>query len=215
MSLTSRACVRLLIVAASDASERSAAQLADFLGPRAVLVCPVRSLMDGIDRGSVDVALVAADEVAAQRAAVHVLKGFPAPLPVLVESDVTNASTLVSLMRAGADGVVPPEAATGSVWRSVEAALAGEVVLPRAAVRHLAAELRLAGLRDESSSTALRELSVREREVILLLYSGRSTTDVAHRLFLSSATVRSHVHTVFQKLGVDSRDEVFRLLDEQ
>jgi DNA-binding NarL/FixJ family response regulator len=205
---------KVLVIAASDAGRTRAATLADVLGPRGVVICGLEGLSRGIDRRSVHVGLVAQDNITAQHEAVRLLKSFPASLPVLVEMDATNAASLVTLMRAGADGIVAPDASRDAVWRSVGAALAGEVVLPRSAVRYLAAELRLAGLRDESSMTALRDLSRREREVVLLLYAGLSTGEVARRLFLSATTVRSHIHAAIRKLGVSSRDDVFRCVDE-
>jgi DNA-binding NarL/FixJ family response regulator len=205
---------RLLLLAASDAGRHRADALARTLGPRGVVLCGLDALARGVDRSSVDVGLVVQDSIQAQREAVRILKSFPAAIPVLVEMDANNAASLVTLIRAGADGIVAPDASPDAVWRSVAAALAGEVVLPRSAVRYLAAEVRLAGLRDESSTTALRDLSPREREVVLMLYAGLSTGEVASRLFVSTATVRSHVHAAIRKLGVGSRDDLFRRVDE-
>ena len=51
------------------------------------------------------------------------------------------------------------------------------------------------------------DLTAREREVLILLAAGSSTKDVATQLFISSSTVRNHIHNILTKLGVQSRLE--------
>ena len=63
-------------------------------------------LLRGFARSSVDACLVAPDALAAQRAAVSLMKRQVDALPVLVCTDVVDADSVVTLVRAGADGVV-------------------------------------------------------------------------------------------------------------
>jgi DNA-binding CsgD family transcriptional regulator len=58
-------------------------------------------------------------------------------------------------------------------------------------------------------------LSEREREVTELLLNGRSTDEVAARLFLSRHTVRDHVKAIFRKVGVASRPELTAALSQE
>ena len=51
----------------------------------------------------------------------------------------------------------------------------------------------------------LAELSVREREVLPLIGAGRSNSEIAEALFISMATVKSHVRHVFAKLDLRDR----------
>ncbi len=57
-------------------------------------------------------------------------------------------------------------------------------------------------------------LSVREREVIALVGEGCSNKEIADKLYISSATVRNHLHNVFEKTGVSNRVELLRLASE-
>ena len=52
-------------------------------------------------------------------------------------------------------------------------------------------------------------LTVREKEVLELLYLGYRYTEIAERLFLSLATVKTHIHHIYQKLGITRREELF------
>jgi LuxR family maltose regulon positive regulatory protein len=55
-------------------------------------------------------------------------------------------------------------------------------------------------------------LSARELEVLLLLDRHLGTDEIAHRLFISEHTVRSHVKNLLAKLGVSSRREALEQL---
>jgi RNA polymerase sigma factor (sigma-70 family) len=200
------------VVAASAASLDRARTLAATL-PKAAVGRTVAEAARQIDRACVDVALVAMDDLDAQVATVQGLVRLPERLPILVEADVEDAGSLLSLLRAGADGVIPPSSSTGVLRRCARAVIAGELVLPRASVRRLATEVRLATLRDDRSSELLSRLTKREREVVVLQYGGMSTREVAAQMVISETTVRSHLHSGLGRLRLRSRDDLFRLLD--
>ncbi len=65
---------------------------------------------------------------------------------------------------------------------------------------------------DFSDDLARRfRISAREQEVILLLNEGLGNREIAEKLFVSMATVKTHVHNVYEKTGVKGRYELFRL----
>jgi DNA-binding NarL/FixJ family response regulator len=57
----------------------------------------------------------------------------------------------------------------------------------------------------DSEAAAIAKLTRREREVINLVAEGLKNTEIAERLFISRATVRTHLTSVFVKLGVSGR----------
>jgi DNA-binding NarL/FixJ family response regulator len=94
----------------------------------------------------------------------------------------------------------PPEALVGAV-RAV--ALAGTWLDP-AMVRDMLVELASQPITGETAWAVVRRLTAREREVLVLLAHGLGNTEIASRLFLSEATVRTHVGRILMKL--DCRD---------
>ncbi len=58
-------------------------------------------------------------------------------------------------------------------------------------------------------------LTVREREVAILVYQGYTNPDIAERLIISKNTVRNHIHNIFYKLDVSSRLELVHLINSQ
>ncbi len=111
---------------------------------------------------------------------------------------------VVAAVQAGADGVVALSAPSTGLTRSVFATLAGEAVLSRAMVNRLLrapTAMRASGHRGGPSYG----LSDRERQVLRLVASGADNQQIAVMLAVSESTVRSHLHNVQGKLGLENR----------
>ena len=67
------------------------------------------------------------------------------------------------------------------------------------------AQTRMAEEIQKRAQGTREALSAREREILGLLAEGASAPDIARRLYLSPATVKTHLHNVYEKLGVSER----------
>ncbi|MDX1406677.1 MAG: helix-turn-helix transcriptional regulator, partial [Saprospiraceae bacterium] len=64
--------------------------------------------------------------------------------------------------------------------------------------------------RRSGNEAVIMSLSVQERKVFELLASGRSNKEISSELNIGVSTVKSHVHRIYTKLGINSRREVFK-----
>jgi DNA-binding NarL/FixJ family response regulator len=124
---------------------------------------------------------------------------------VLTLSD-DDASMLEALL-AGAAGYLLKEATLEEIVAAVRAAAAGDAVIPPRVAPELLRRLREVeappGVGEQADGAI--ELSERELEVLRLLVDGRDNAAIAAELFISPNTVKSHVASIFAKLGVESR----------
>ncbi|MGM7421446.1 response regulator transcription factor [Cellulosimicrobium sp. ES-005] len=114
---------------------------------------------------------------------------------VLVVTTYDADADILAAVEAGARGYLLKDAPTHELVAAVRAAAAGEVALGPAVQRRLLGRLR-------SPGTAL---TARELEVLSLVAEGRTNDEIAHELFLSRATVKTHLVHVYDKLGAPSR----------
>ncbi len=135
---------------------------------------------------------------------------------VIVLTDSQSRDNLVDAVRAGATGYLLQEMNAERIPAAVRGVLSGEAAVPRTLVARLLKEVRTYG--DGRSLLGERgtvQLTPREWEVLHLLAERRSTAEIAARLHLSQVTVRRHISSIVEKLGVSDRDAAVELLDEQ
>lgn len=123
---------------------------------------------------------------------------------IVVFAPEDQAMLPLELLRAGA-GVVERSAALSGLPRVLTAVLAGEVLVPRALVGSLVAQLRTTPVEGEGWRPVRSALTPREWEVLDALCAGHGTLGVAEELDISVETVRSHVKCILRKLEVPSR----------
>lgn len=112
-------------------------------------------------------------------------------------------------LRAGASGFVLKDVRPGELVAAVHTVARGDAVVSGRVTRRLIEEFASlspeTGEREEAHRRALESLTDREREVLQSLAHGRSNAEIAKELFVSEATVKSHVGRIFTKLGVRDR----------
>jgi len=121
-------------------------------------------------------------------------RGIRAKVLVLTTWD-TDTDTLPAI-EAGATGYLLKDAPQDELFNAVRQAAAGRTVLSPAVASRLVSAVR---------SPAPSPLAARERQVLELVAKGTSNRDIARELFISEATVKTHLVRVFGKLGVDDR----------
>jgi len=114
-------------------------------------------------------------------------------------------------LRAGASGFVVKDVPIDELARAIRAVASGDaVVSPRITRRLLDIyAAKLPDLSDRGTSgparTALGQLTPREQEVLLEVATGLSNLEIAEKLVVSEATVKTHVGSILAKLGLRSR----------
>ncbi|MCX7521240.1 response regulator transcription factor [Microbacterium sp. STN6] len=166
-----------LAVIAQAATARDAVALASELRPDVVLL----DLQFGGDMQGAE--------------ATRQIRDLPDAPRVLILTNYDTDADILGAVEAGASGYLLKDAPPAELISAVRAAAAGESALAPAIATRLVARLRSPQL----------TLSARESEVLTLVAAGRSNRDIGRELFLSEATVKSHLVHIFTKLGVGSR----------
>lgn len=168
------------------ATGEEAIVLANHLRPDVVL-CDLR-LGNGIDGIQTTAALRALD---------------PAPA-VLILTTFDRDSEILGAVEAGAAGYLLKDVAPEVIIEGLKRAAAGEVFL--------APDLAARVMKGMSKPTP--KLTEREREVLKLLVKGVTNQEIARALFVTEATVKTHLTHIFTKLEVDSRSRAILLAQE-
>jgi DNA-binding NarL/FixJ family response regulator len=108
-------------------------------------------------------------------------------------------------LRAGASGFLLKDSPRGDLVAAVRAAAAGDALLAPSVTRRLIEAFARRPPETAPSPARLAALTAREGEVLLLIARGRSNAEIAAALFLSEATVKTHVGNLLAKLGVRDR----------
>ena len=150
------------------------------LKPDVVLMDLLMPVMDGIS---------ATEEIRRDLSDVEVI----ALTSVLEDASVTGA------VRAGAIGYLLKDTEAAELRRAIAAAADGRV--------HLAPEAAARLMREVRAPESPEVLTARETEVLELLARGHANKQIASTLYVSEKTVKAHVSSILQKLGVRSRTQ--------
>ncbi|GAB2599816.1 response regulator transcription factor [Kribbella endophytica] len=120
------------------------------------------------------------------------LRALPEPPQILVLTTYDTEADIMSAIDAGACGYLLKDAPPEDLFRAIRGTARGETILAPAVAARL---MRRSG----------PLLTEREVEILDQLATGRSNREIARRLFVSEATVKSHLSHIYTKLEVDTR----------
>jgi two-component system, NarL family, response regulator LiaR len=184
-----------ITVVAEAGTGAQAVELTLFYSPHVVLMDVVMPELDGIS---------------AMR---KILRARPDQAVILL----TSADDDIGLvgLQAGAMGYLNKDLNIDALPRAVVGAVQGEAAITRSMGTRLLEQLRR---RPGGATVGMRpvrsDLTSREWEVLDLLCERKTTDEMARELFLSPETVRSHVKSIYRKLGVNSRSEAIARSEE-
>ena len=133
---------------------------------------------------------------------------------VVVLTTYADDESIIGALRAGALGYLTKDATRAEIGRAIQAAAAGQAVLdPGVQQRLLSAAARAPEVSAGPPGAAVGaddELTPREAEVLRLIAAGQSNREIARTLFVSEATVKTHVNRIFAKTGSRDRAQAMR-----
>jgi DNA-binding NarL/FixJ family response regulator len=131
-----------------------------------------------------------------------------AQVNVMILADAETDDDLFAALRSGASGFVLKSAEPAELARAVRVAADGGALLSPHATRRLIAEFRAQPEPSAPSQEQLDALTAREREIMALVGIGFRNHEIAERLVISPATVKTHVSRVLRKLDVHDRSQL-------
>src|SRR5439155_23149485 len=121
------------------------------------------------------------------------------PTRVVFLSAYLDSAVVYRAVAAGAAAYLSKESSRQTICETISSVARGATVLSPEIQGGIADEIRLRATDDRPV------LTPREREILVLTAEGRSAPDIAKQLYLSSATVKTHLQHLYEKLGVSDR----------
>lgn len=149
------------------------------------------------------------------RAATDITRALPHAAIVMLTVSSSDED-LFAALTAGAKGYLLKDLDLDELPDELRRVMAGEAVLPPGLAARLISEFRDRARRRRLPQVKGRdvELTQKEWDVLDGMREGRSTREIAERMYVSPVTVRSHVSSILKKLAVKDRESALRLLEE-
>jgi DNA-binding NarL/FixJ family response regulator len=137
--------------------------------------------------------------------AARLITGAPDPPKVVMLTTFDLDDYVYEALRSGASGFLLKDSPRGDLIAAVRAAAGGDALLAPSVTRRLIEAFAHRPAQTSLPPSRLEALTARERDVLLLLARGHSNSEIATALFVTEATVKTHVGNVLAKLGLRDR----------
>jgi DNA-binding NarL/FixJ family response regulator len=128
---------------------------------------------------------------------------------IIILTTFETEDLVVSALRAGASGYLGKGVEPANLLAAIRTVAAGDSLLSPSATRTLITRMLAQPTFEPSIATALLdELTPREREILLLVARGHSTTEIAERLFITPLTAKTHINRTMVKLQAHDRAQL-------
>ncbi|HEY8686157.1 MAG TPA: response regulator transcription factor [Chloroflexota bacterium] len=125
---------------------------------------------------------------------------------VVVLTTYADDDSIFGALEAGAMGYLTKDAGAHEIQEAIRAVCAGEALLDQSVQRRLIQQVRGMPARRSTSEPGLPDgLTSREAEVLCLIAEGLSNGEIARRLVVSEATVKTHINNIFSKAALRDR----------
>jgi DNA-binding NarL/FixJ family response regulator len=160
--------------------------------------------IDLVAQGNVDVVLMdlRMPVLDGTLATARITAGFP-EVAVLVLTTYADDTSIANALRAGARGYLTKDAGRAEIGAALRSTAAGQSTFDPEVSKRLIAGLTAASASNDG-------LTARETEVLRLIARGLSNPEIAGQLFISEATVKTHINNTFAKIGARHRAEAVR-----
>lgn len=139
----------------------------------------------------------------------ELVAGYPRLKIIII--DVDTGDELLDLLEAGASALLLKRATVDEILRTTWTVLGGTTVIPASLTRALFARRPGRGAPlDRGEWRDGEQLTRREQQIGTLIADGLSNKEIATTLNIATFTVKSHVHNVLQKMGLQTRAQVAR-----
>jgi DNA-binding NarL/FixJ family response regulator len=153
-----------------------------------------------------DVVLLGLDDSPIARAATWLMAEVAPGAKIIALTDTPEPNDVVDALAAGASGYLAKNDSIETIVAGiVRAAAAGEPLLSSRTTQAMIDRLRALSAERMRGEVLEAKLSPREIEVLALVADGHDNGEIADLLFISPHTVKHHVHTICEKLGVQNR----------
>jgi DNA-binding NarL/FixJ family response regulator len=177
-------------VVGTAANGEEALVMADELRPDVILMDLRMPRMDGVE-------------------ATRRLRASHPQIKVVVLTTYADDRSVIDALRAGALGYLTKDAGADEIRQALHRVTSGQASLDPAVQMHLIEAITTTNTTSDTSATPAAELpdglTPREAEVLGLIGAGLSNTEIAAALFVSEATVKSHVNHMLPKIGARDR----------